>query len=136
MRIPCPMARKSKYTPELVNTLFGALQTGMTDGDACLVAGIDEATFYRWQQTKSEFRDRVLRARERGWLEDLLIIKQAGKKGDWRAAAEHLDRTRSPYRKSVDLAITGTVRHDHRHWTVDDLTDEEIEALLPLAKRA
>lgn len=33
------------------------------------------------------------------------------------------------------IHIGGTVRHDHRHWNVTDLSDTEIEALLPLAER-
>ena len=102
------MGRRSKYTPALVDALLTAIGIGMTDGDACAIAGISEKTFYQWQGTKSEFRDRVTRARPQGWLADLALIKRAAMEDrDWRAAAEHLDRTRSPYRKSQETIISG-----------------------------
>ena len=99
--------RKSKYVPEVIDAVLGAIESGMTDADACAVAGIAESTFYHWQNTKPEFLDRTTRARPKGWLADLEIILKAGKEGDWRAAAEHLDRTRSPYRKSQETILTG-----------------------------
>lgn len=95
--------RKTKYTPQCVNEIVLAIETGMTDGDACLIGGIDEATFYRWIQDKSEFRDRVTRARPKGWLGALAVIKhEAVKNRDWRAAGDYLDRTRSAYKKSSE----------------------------------
>jgi hypothetical protein len=78
----------------------------MTDADACAVGGISEATFYQWQNAKPDFLDRCTRARPKGWLRDLQIISDAADK-DWRAAAEHLDRTRSPYRRSQETVLSG-----------------------------
>jgi hypothetical protein len=105
------MGRRSKYTPDVVNALIDALELGMIDGDACLVAGISEKTFYEWQATKSAFRDLVTCARAKGWKSDLAVIKKAAiESRDWRAAAEHLDRTRSPYRKSTDVNVTMQIR--------------------------
>ena len=101
-----PGGRKSKYTPELVKIIIDALSVGATDGDACLSAGIDESTFYDWMNKKPEFSDRVTRARSNGWIADLAVIKRAGINGDWRAAGEHLDRTRSPYRKSQETILS------------------------------
>jgi hypothetical protein len=99
--------RKSKYTPELIKVLLDAVGTGMTDGDACLIAGISEETFYAWQRTKPDFSDRILRARPNGWKSALERIRLAGIEGDWKADAEYLDRTRSPYRKSQEMQHTG-----------------------------
>lgn len=101
------MARKPKYCEELVKVLVHAIENGMTDADACAVAGISESTLYGWQKTKPEFLDRVTCARPKGWLTDLQIIREAAKNGDWRAAADHLDRTRSPYRRSQETVLTG-----------------------------
>lgn len=99
--------RKGKYTPEIVKELITALETGMTDGDACIIAGIDESTFYRWQEAKSEFRDRVTRARPKGWLGALAVLKhEAIVNRDIKAACEYLDRTRSPYRKSQETVLS------------------------------
>ena len=102
--------RKSKYTPELVDKLVQAISLGATDGDACAYAGISQQTFYLWQnqKDKSEFLDRVTRARAAGHVADLQVIAKAARDGDWRAAAEHLDRTRSQYRKSTDINLNAT----------------------------
>jgi len=99
--------RKTKYVPDVIDPLLACIEAGMTDGDACAIAGISEATFYHWQNTKPEFSDRVTRARPSGWMRNLDIIRKAGEEGDWRAAAEHLDRTRSPYRKSQETILSG-----------------------------
>jgi hypothetical protein len=100
--------RKSTYTPEVVTKIVNALNAGMTDEGAYTVAGISHETFYRWRETKPEFRDKTTRAREEGWLSDLAVIRRAAiEDRDWRAAAEHLDRSRSPYRKSQETILTG-----------------------------
>ena len=101
------MGRRSKYTPELVERLLAAMADGMTDGHACVLVGITEATFYAWQSTKPAFAEQVREARVKGWLADLQVIKRAASEGDWRAAGEHLDRTRSPYRKSQETILSG-----------------------------
>jgi hypothetical protein len=100
------VGRRGKYTPEVVDAVIHAMELGMTDADACSVAGISEDTFYAWQRTKPEFLNRTTRARPKGWQSDLKIIREAAEK-DWKAAAEHLDRTRSPYRKSQETVLTG-----------------------------
>lgn len=104
------MARRSKYTDEVTKPLLDAISSGMTDGDACAVVGIAESTFYHWQNTKPDFLDRVTRARPSGWLSALNVIKQEAHSGDWRAAAEFLDRTHSPYRKSQDVNVNLVIR--------------------------
>jgi len=128
------MARRSKYVPDVIEPLVQALELGMTDADSCLVAGVSEKTFYEWQHTKSGFRARVTRARSQGWLSDLAIIKRAAVQDrDWRAAAEHLDRTRSPYRKSQDLQVTHGGVIGHRDLSA--LTDAELGQLTVLAEK-
>ena len=98
--------RKSKYTPETVQKIVNALSVGMTDRDAAHIGGISHETFYRWRETKSDFYDRTTRAREEGWQASLAVIRRSALEGDWRAAAEHLDRTRSPYRKSQETVLS------------------------------
>lgn len=98
--------RKSKYVPEIVEPLLDAIADGMTDEDACSVAGLSQTQFYHWKNTKPEFANRVTRARPRGWLTHLRTIKRAAQ-DDWKAAADLLDRTRSPYRKSQETIVTG-----------------------------
>lgn len=99
--------RRTKYTPQTVEKIITALSVGMTDKDASIVAGIDEATFYRWRNEKSEFSERTTRAREEGWQGALAVIKHAAiKDRDWRAAGEFLDRTKSAYRKSNETVLS------------------------------
>jgi AcrR family transcriptional regulator len=57
------MARKSKYTPELVSQIVQLLEDGNTDTDTCSLVGISKETFYNWLQDKAEFIDAVSRAR-------------------------------------------------------------------------
>jgi len=125
--------RKSKYTPELVDKLIQAISLGAIDADACAYAGISHTTFYLWQNTKPEFAERVTRARPAGHIADLQVIAKAARDGDWRAAAEHLDRTRSPYRKSTDVNLSGTVTHNHRDLSI--FTNDEIDSLAAVAER-
>src|SRR6478752_5941201 len=119
--------RKSKYTPELVDKLVQAISLGATDGDACAYAGIDGSTFYMWQNKYVEFLERITRARAAGHVADLQVIAKAARDGDWRAAAEHLDRTRSQYRKTTDVNLSGSVTHNHRDLSI--FTNEEIDSL-------
>jgi hypothetical protein len=97
------MARRSKYTPDVADRIIAALESGATDEHASAIAGISPATFYSWQKTKPEFLERCQRAKPTGWIEDLNLIREAARAGDWRAAAEHLDRSASPYRKSIEI---------------------------------
>ncbi len=87
-----------------------ALGLGAYAVDACKAAGISEDTFARWQKIDSDFADRTSRAQAKGWVADLALIRSAAMNGDWRAAAEHLDRTGSPYRKAPDVPASVNVR--------------------------
>lgn len=42
------MPAKSKLTREVIKTIAGHVSKGLTNLDACRVAGINEATLYRW----------------------------------------------------------------------------------------
>lgn len=53
------MAKYADLSPKVLANL----EQGMTNKDAAEQAGIDEATFYRWVEEKSEFRESVKRAR-------------------------------------------------------------------------
>jgi hypothetical protein len=66
---------------------------------ACMAAGIDQSTFYRWLQKAekhkrskySKFRKRLQAAEAEGELANLQAIIEAGKR-DWRARAWLLER--------------------------------------------
>lgn len=53
------MTRPSRYSPELVARIVRALELGGTDNEAAELAGIAEATFYRWLDRYPEFAEKV-----------------------------------------------------------------------------
>jgi hypothetical protein len=81
------MARKSKYTPDLVKQLIGLLRNGNTDVDACARVGISKDTFYDWINNKPEFSDSVSHARAetrqlavkawRSWLKPQDVVEKS-----------------------------------------------------------
>ena len=49
----------AKYNPEIVKQICAELEEGMTQKDTANLCGIDEATFYRWLNSKRKFRKSV-----------------------------------------------------------------------------
>lgn len=101
--------RKSKYTPERVETILSGIRDGLTQKDACLVAGIDHSTLENWTAKYSDFSDRLARAhaeRARGWLEGIA----AAAPKDWKAYESLLDRCAPEYRKVQKTEQTVTVQ--------------------------
>lgn len=85
------MARKTKYTPELVQRICGALEFGATHEIACGYAGIVPSTFYEWLKKKPEFSEAVKGAEARAAVKWLAKIEQAATT-HWQAAAWKLER--------------------------------------------
>ena len=56
--------RKGKYTEKCVTIICEALENGESDKTACRLANIEEQTYYRWLKEKSEFSERVKKAKE------------------------------------------------------------------------
>ena len=111
------------------------LSSGCYIETACAAVGISTDTFNRWEKADAEFAAQTSRAKPNSWIADLAAMRQAAIAGDWRAAAEHLDRTGSPYRKSQDGTLTvhhsGTVSHRD----LSRFTDSEIDMLAAIADR-
>lgn len=93
---------KAKVKDEIVT----ALSVGAYEKDACASVGISEDTFRRWEKADADFAARTSRARAKGWIGDLAVIRRAALDGDWRAAGEHLDRTGSPYTKKQETVLS------------------------------
>lgn len=72
---------------------------------ACEAVGISTDTFNRWEKADAAFAAQSSRAKPMSWIADLASMRSAAISGDWRAAEAHLDRTGSPYRKSVDINL-------------------------------
>ncbi len=86
------MARKTKYSPEVVARIVQAVELGSTFELAAQYGGIDGSTFYRWMAQRSEFRDAVKGAEALGAMKWLAKIEQAASEGTWQAAAWKLER--------------------------------------------
>ena len=94
------MARPSKFTPEVTETIIKALQIGATYKDAAEAAGVDYDTYNEWikagKAAKSgrfyEFSEAVRKSEAQARLNYLSTIAQAAAKGDWKAAEAFLKR--------------------------------------------
>lgn len=110
------MARPSKFTPEVTETIIKALQIGATYKDAAEAAGVDYDTYNEWvkagKAAKSgrfyEFSEAVRKAEAQARLNYLSTIAQAAAKGDWKAAEAFLKRRdRANWGDAVDVTTGG-----------------------------
>jgi len=84
--------RRSKYTPERVEIILGALRLGMGRMDACRYAGITFETFSQWCKRHPEFAEAVEKAEAALIARCLSRIEEAAQGGTWQAAAWLLER--------------------------------------------
>lgn len=87
----------TKLNEETINDLTLCITQGMTNKDACTVAGIATSTFYGWinnpsNELEKELADRVERARVVRKMQLLQTIFDAAENGCWQAAAWYLER--------------------------------------------
>ncbi len=86
------MARRSKYTPEVVQRVVQAIELGATYELAAGFAGISYDTFNEWRKGKTEFSEAIKAAEGRASVKWLAKIEQAASDGTWQAAAWKLER--------------------------------------------
>lgn len=95
------MARPTKLSPEITSRIMTAIQSGNDKKVAAAMAGIAEATFYRWLQESEaedapqeliEFRESVERAEAEAEVIKVAQISQAASNGNWKAASWWLER--------------------------------------------
>ncbi len=85
------MARKSKFSPEVIKEICSYIRAGLTNKEAALAVGICEDTFYTWIKEKPEFSEPLKKALiERKAV--LLSQIMAASKKHWQAAAWYLER--------------------------------------------
>ena len=87
----------TKLNEETINDLTLCITQGMTNKDACTVAGIATSTFYGWinnpsNELEKELADRIERARVVRKMQLLQTIFDAAENGCWQAAAWYLER--------------------------------------------
>jgi hypothetical protein len=130
------MARPSKYSEQVVTDICQALQAGAPIRIACGFAGIDEATYFRWQERYSEFRERSTRARYAQAVRNLALIQKAAPE-DFRAAETAL-RLSFPQDFARRLDVAGQVEHggEVRHAVRVDVSPSTIAAAVGMAMAA
>ena len=87
----------TKLNNETINELATCISEGMTNKDACIVAGVAESTFYGWLDNPSTDLEKSLaqqidRARVVRKMKLLQTIFNAAENGCWQAAAWYLER--------------------------------------------
>lgn len=142
------MARPSKLTVELVDTLVALFEAGQFASVACRLAGIGETTFYRWLEEggqaktgrKREFWEAIKKAEAMAEARRVDIIRQAGAEPKtWQAAAWWLER-RFPSRygrRAVELSGPGggPIPVEAAVYDFSKMTTEQIDAFLAKAGR-
>jgi hypothetical protein len=93
------MARPTKYTPETVKAITDAIKLGLSNVDACAIAGISADTYTNWKDRYSAFSDAITKAHAEAKENRLKRILAAGMrvedgklKGSWQADAWFLER--------------------------------------------
>jgi hypothetical protein len=97
------IGRPTILTPDVHKTIVDACRAGGYFEDACRFAGIIPRVAYEWiakadepgpnQEAYAQFAHAIEQARAAARLERVVVIRQAGQAGDWRAAAWFLERT-------------------------------------------
>lgn len=87
------MARKSKYTPELVKQITDTLAAGATIRDTCAYVGIDQKTYELWGKKYSDFSDATRKAIAQARVACAAVIRRAAIGGNVQAAQWYLERT-------------------------------------------
>lgn len=119
------MARPTKLTPEVQETICKAIRIGATYQAAAEAAGISYETFNEWRKGKTHkfiaFSEAVNRANADAQLDLLQKIQIASEK-DWRAGTWILEhRFRQDYGNSVDLTTGG----EALTFIIEGIKDEE-----------
>lgn len=86
------MARPTKMTQETIAKLESAFAWGCTDTEACLFAGIDNSTFYRYCQDNEEFRDKKEALKDTPTMKAKRIINNSLDEQDLATANRVIDR--------------------------------------------
>ena len=93
--------RKSKLTPEVIEKITSAIRMGNDNKVAAALAGISEATYYKWltEAEKAdadplfiEFSESVTQAQAQAEARAVSLIQKASNEGRWQASSWWLER--------------------------------------------
>lgn len=84
--------RKTVMTPEVLAKLESAFAQGFSDTDACILAEIDPASLYRYNDKNPSFARKKEALKRRPLLSSVLLINKAIKEGDVTTAKWYAER--------------------------------------------
>lgn len=99
--------RPTLMTPEVIAKLEGAFANGMTDGQACIIAGISKNTLYDYIQRNPNFGNRKEMLKQRVDIQAKKVIVDAINNGDTGTAKFWVER-RCKDEFSTRQELTGT----------------------------
>ena len=122
-----PPGRPTKYTPERVERIIGALRGGNYRCVAAQYGGISHETFCQWMNTHSEFSEAVIEAETAAEVEAVNLIRSGHPKYilEWLARKNH---ERWGKKDHVTQEISGPGGGPIE--LLGHLTDEQVKALL------
>jgi hypothetical protein len=102
--------REKVRTPENREIILKALSYGMSQEDACRVAGISKAPFFIWKKEDPEFAEEVRQSRHQAKYVLLnRLFKAAENPKHWKAAAYLLPRIAPEYNLQKQVKLSGNV---------------------------
>ena len=135
------MAAPRKLTEEAHASIVDALRAGNYVEDAVAAAGIHKATYYRWiEQGEADLEhdrdtaqarlcDAVRQASAASEVEYLTIIREAGERGQWRAAAWFLEHRYPDKWGPRSKGQEGRRDRKDLDRQLDALTDQQLDEL-------
>lgn len=84
--------RSTVMTPEVIAKLEGAFAQGFGDKDACILAGIDLTSLYRYNIKNPDFATKRENLKRRPLLASIILINNAIKDGDVATAKWYAER--------------------------------------------
>jgi hypothetical protein len=105
--MPRRRGRRTRYSKKLENMICQYLENTTTRARAYTLAGISKATFYRWLETREDFRLAVEQAEARAGFYHEQNVVVAGRT-DWKASGWWLER-----RDPEHYALKPEFRHKH-----------------------
>ncbi len=118
-----------KLTPERSQIILEALEDGMTQRDASMLAGISEDTLCLWKRNNSDFSEQMAQSVIKYKQKILKGIQKAGEK-DWKALA-YLAERRFKRDFSPEVRYESELVYDHPpfEFNIQRISDEVIRKL-------
>lgn len=128
--------RPTKYSRAIHEAICRNLEAGMSRTTAAELAGINRLTLERWRDDNVAFCNDTQEAMAKAKARATVTITKAIRDGDVGAAFRYLalqERSEWAERASVDMNLSGTIRHAHKDMSA--FTDEEIDRIAEIAER-